>query len=468
MNVILQPVHLLLYMSLISTASDLVTRNPIYALVAIGFLIPAEKFIKRMFGLDKASTTSDFGTFAKNALMLEGLKKVGSAFSGGESKSTKAIKTANDASQAMESSKFNKIRRAELGAFSENNGELDENNKKLTKEDQKQLGLNSISDEKEKLKQQLDEYENNGGDLYSSMDPEIQAKQLRYQELDEQERLAKEYNQQKENDKIDNMPNVREGYKRRILGRTTSAVLKGALKGGLSAAKGAAKVGLTAAGAIIGVASAISTGDASKVAQYALSGAYASNKIGKGISNMANSALQFGQDTYRNIGTAIDNVQDIYNEEKYGYSAARDVRVSRENEKARKQFLKDKEQERKWLDIAGKIGCSGEETKKIMNTVADYKEAGIDDEMIENALKVEKSKDGTIGGNNHDKLIDVASFATKNGYKKSDILSEKSRSDMEDVVESTVSEKNRYEVMKNIADLYGQGNFYSKKSRFKK
>ena len=156
------------------------------------------------------------------------------------------------------------------------------------------------------------------------------------------------------------------------------------------------------------------------------------------------------------------------NEEKYGYSAARDVRVSRENEKARKQFLKDKEQERKWLDIAGKIGCSGEETKKIMNTVADYKEAGIDDEMIENALKVEKSKDGTIGGNNHDKLIDVASFATKNGYKKSDILSEKSRSDMEDVVESTVSEKDRYEVMKNIADLYGQGNFYSKKSRFKK
>ena len=53
MNVILQPVHLLLYMSLIGAASDLVAKNPLYALVAIGFLIPAEKFIKNMFGLNK-------------------------------------------------------------------------------------------------------------------------------------------------------------------------------------------------------------------------------------------------------------------------------------------------------------------------------------------------------------------------------------------------------------------------------
>lgn len=67
MNVILQPVHLLLYMSLIGAASDLVAKNPLYALVAIGFLIPAEKFIKNMFGLNKASSTSDFGTFAGTA-----------------------------------------------------------------------------------------------------------------------------------------------------------------------------------------------------------------------------------------------------------------------------------------------------------------------------------------------------------------------------------------------------------------
>ena len=39
---------------------------------------------------------------------------------------------------------------------------------------------------------------------------------------------------------------------------------------------------------------------------------------------------------------------------------------------------------------------------------------------------------------------------------------------MEDVVQSTIAPKDRYEVMKNIADLYDAGDFYSKNSRFKK
>ena len=123
MNVILQPVHLLLYMSLVGAATDLVARNPIYALVAIGFLIPAEKFIKNMFGLNKASSTSDFGSFAKNALAYEGLKKMGSAISGGSGKSSKALKGASSDAQDSEGATFNKIRRAELGAYAANNGD---------------------------------------------------------------------------------------------------------------------------------------------------------------------------------------------------------------------------------------------------------------------------------------------------------------------------------------------------------
>ena len=113
MNVILQPVHLLLYMSLIGAASDLVAKNPLYALVAIGFLIPAEKFIKNMFGLNKASSTSDFGTFAGTALAYEGLKKLGSSISGDSSKGAKTVKGGTSSSNEAEEAKFNKIRRAE-------------------------------------------------------------------------------------------------------------------------------------------------------------------------------------------------------------------------------------------------------------------------------------------------------------------------------------------------------------------
>ena len=82
MNVIIQPVHLILYTVFVGSAFELAANNPIYALVAIGFLIPAEKFIKRMFGLDKADSTSGFGAFAGGALAMTGLQKLARLGSG--------------------------------------------------------------------------------------------------------------------------------------------------------------------------------------------------------------------------------------------------------------------------------------------------------------------------------------------------------------------------------------------------
>lgn len=55
-NLLLQPVHLLLYVVLISSAYELVASNVIYALVAIGFLMPAERLIRKFFGFEKAQT----------------------------------------------------------------------------------------------------------------------------------------------------------------------------------------------------------------------------------------------------------------------------------------------------------------------------------------------------------------------------------------------------------------------------
>lgn len=488
MNVILQPVHLLLYMSLVGAATDLVARNPIYALVAIGFLIPAEKFIKNMFGLNKASSTSDFGSFAKNALAYEGLKKMGSAISGGSGKSSKALKGASSDAQDSEGATFNKIRRAELGAYAANNGdtnnsESDEktdnprlsNSKELTEEQRKQMELDNIRQEKEKLGQELDEYENNGGDIYSSTDPEIQAKQLRYQELDEQERgfneqpdnirLAQE--QQTERARINvnsgSESQTQKGYRRRIAGRLGKAAGKTMLKGAKGGAKAALRLGLAAGGATIGLASAISTGDVSNVAKLTIGGAAAGNQIGKGVVNLAGNTARSGIQAVRD---GHDTIADIINDEKYGTSAAKEMKNERVNARERKKFLKDESQIKKYTEMKRDIGYNGD-VKNLMNAAADYKELGVSDDMIKNALKVEFKNDGTIGGTNHEKMLDVASFATENGYKKSDILSNKNRSDMEDVVQSTIAEKDRYEVMKNIADLYGAGDFYSKNSRFK-
>lgn len=82
MNAILQPVHLILYTVLVSSAMELAIENPIYAIVAIAFLLPAEKFIKKLFGLDRAESTSSLGAFAGGALTMKGVSAVAKLFNG--------------------------------------------------------------------------------------------------------------------------------------------------------------------------------------------------------------------------------------------------------------------------------------------------------------------------------------------------------------------------------------------------
>lgn len=54
-NALLQPLHLLLYIVLLGSATELVAVNPLYAIVCLGFIFAAEKLFKKMFGFDKAS-----------------------------------------------------------------------------------------------------------------------------------------------------------------------------------------------------------------------------------------------------------------------------------------------------------------------------------------------------------------------------------------------------------------------------
>ena len=53
-NVLIQPVHLLIYTILVTSAQSFAETNLVYTIVAIGFLMEAEKVIKSMFGLNKA------------------------------------------------------------------------------------------------------------------------------------------------------------------------------------------------------------------------------------------------------------------------------------------------------------------------------------------------------------------------------------------------------------------------------
>ena len=64
---LLQPMHMLLYTVFVSSALSVAANNLLYAIVALAFIVPAEKIVKQMFGI-KGNTESALGGFAGGAL----------------------------------------------------------------------------------------------------------------------------------------------------------------------------------------------------------------------------------------------------------------------------------------------------------------------------------------------------------------------------------------------------------------
>ncbi len=75
-NLLIQPLHLILYMVLIGSAMTFASQNLIYAVVAIGFMTPAEKLMRKFFGFEKADTPGMFAGPAGAALMMGGINKL--------------------------------------------------------------------------------------------------------------------------------------------------------------------------------------------------------------------------------------------------------------------------------------------------------------------------------------------------------------------------------------------------------
>jgi len=75
-NLIIQPFHLILYAVLVGAALSLASESLIYAVVAIYFVTPAEKLLRKFFGFDNAGTLSAAGSFAGGALFSAMINKM--------------------------------------------------------------------------------------------------------------------------------------------------------------------------------------------------------------------------------------------------------------------------------------------------------------------------------------------------------------------------------------------------------
>ncbi len=82
-SVLIQPVHLVVYYIILGVSRDLIDKtsqayNPFYAIVAISFMLPAEKFIRKMFGFDKSEANNAIGSALGGAALMNAIKKLGS------------------------------------------------------------------------------------------------------------------------------------------------------------------------------------------------------------------------------------------------------------------------------------------------------------------------------------------------------------------------------------------------------
>ena len=76
-NLLIQPLHLLLYFILISSAAELANKYMIYSFVALAFMIPAEKLLRKFFGFEKAQTPGLLAGPAGGALMMSAIRSLG-------------------------------------------------------------------------------------------------------------------------------------------------------------------------------------------------------------------------------------------------------------------------------------------------------------------------------------------------------------------------------------------------------
>ena len=319
-NALIQPFHLIVYTVLASGAvSQASEGNPILAIAAMAFLLPAEKLLKKMFDFDKASTgaAGTSGTAAalgglnllSNAKQLKQLGSINKAKSASVNSGGGASGTSESVSGKKPSFNYNNL----AGALGEgddsgleatmplNNENIDLNNSENNKvSQQNRLGeidsrLSEINDQggRESLMDPnstyTDMYMNGNNFMESEYDrlknerAEIIAEQRR-KALEEQRMLAKGNNDEDANktwfDKGKDF--VKKATGNPIVNRKIKGIGKGAIKGG------ATLLGAIG-GAMGGTALGLATGDLSKGVSMGIAGAglggtsyrWVPSKIGK-------------------------------------------------------------------------------------------------------------------------------------------------------------------------------------------
>ena len=393
-NLLIQPLHLLLYTILVTSAIELAATNAIYSLVAIGFLIPAEKLMRSLFGFEKASTPgSAAGAVAGATLLNTGLQKLlHKAPGGGKGSGDKGTGAEGDnatprfgfkdseseeddsdnismidaggtsaADAASYNSAENPVQRAEREALEEKLADGQINKNELSAQQRALLGMKAAQEEQDQ--------QGNIGQQTGQQTGILTGQQngtRAQQNANNKKPLTKRQQQRR---RIAGVAKLTARQAGRKFKRVAPKVLRTAAKLGAGAA-----VGLTAGA--IGATVGIATGDPSNVFSYGGGAAVAGGLLGSGVVNT-------------NTPERIKSANQIAREREFwGEDYEKHAAEERLKEFKRNTEMREKLEKNLGLDRTDELYKSGRFEQYIRNEVTDYQNIV----ALENLQEKEKMK----------------------------------------------------------------------------
>ena len=398
-NLLLQPFHLLLYTLLVGSAMDLAVNNMIYAIVALGFLIPAERLLRRFFGFDQKAPEAGSivggvvgGSMAMNA--INSMRRIGSI----PKKSIEGSGKNSDGGLDKNSQEKVKIRTADsdhtidslMSGFggeesNQTNASMDNFGNDVRFAGVPRVGP-AVVDENGNIPDISSGYTvtkinnlNDNEELNDRSNEKPYINQENPTIIRTQGNIA--------TNKVSNIP-VNQDKKKKFIsgvkkvGAGVATGLKYTGRGIVATGKGVprlvTKAALGASLGVAGVAAGVATGDWSNVATYGVAAAGVGASIGEGVSNVAGNAT-------RAVISAPSKLREGYMQGRY----SPEERKKLENQKLDKEWEESKDTIRMYKDEFGKDGY-----KEAMENAKKYREYGItDDKAIIKAQKMSGLKD---------------------------------------------------------------------------
>lgn len=422
-NLLIQPVHLILYTVLIGASMDLIADNIVFALAALGFLLQAEKILRKFFGFEKASTVAGGSAFG-GALAMQGINqmskllgkggkggkggKSGGEENGNNGKTNPKLRTADkgkNTNALLDKDREEQNARGNIDAADEllNEATTPEDRAWLEAEKaENEAVLNPVNEtERDRIAREKAEVMNS--------DLSDEEKQRKLEEIRESDTrgiggVALDWAKDKyQGSKLEHgiqgvtgaIRNRRDAIGSKVgsgvrkipkpLRNTAKTIGKGikyiAPKAARFATKAAVKGTLMGVGAVAAGTAGLVSDDFSNVFKYGMAGIGAGGLAGSGIN-----AIPDGVDSIAgNISNGLNGLYEATHTE--------DESEARQNRILDKQALRDPERIRKYQE---KLKVSKKEARRIMKEEAQkYREAGVtDDKLIIKAMKASEDDFG--------------------------------------------------------------------------